>query len=188
MVRWMIGLALLSVGVPAQAQSNDLAVMVQREADGTQSLQVETLVDAPAADVWAAISTPEGWRSWAAPVAWATEDGIETSYTATAQPGDPTTIRQRFLAALPGRILVWRTVRAPAGFPHFETFSRVTSFFELVPEGERRTRVRLTMTGYPDTDAGRQLLGFFREGNRLTLERMRRRFATGPLDWSREAR
>ena len=45
--------------------------------------------------------------------------------------------------------------------------------------------MRLTGAGYPDTEAGRQLLGFFREGNRTSLEQLRQRFVTGPIDWSR---
>ena len=58
--------------------------------------------------------------------------------------------------------------------------------FHLEPAGEGRTRVRLTGAGYADSEAGRALLGFFRDGNRVSLERLRRRFASGPIDWSRE--
>ena len=153
--------------------------------DGTHVLVHETVVDASAADVWQAIATVEGWKTWAVPVAWGPEpDVIETSYTPTARPGDASTIRQRILAAVPGRLLVFRTIRAPAGFPNFETFARVTSVFELEPLGGNRTRVRLTGAGYADDEAGRQLLGFFRQGNRVSLERLRQRFATGPLDWA----
>ena len=147
----------------------------------------ETIVDAPADAVWAAISTAEGWRSWAVPAAWtspAEPDVLETSYTPTARPGDRSTIKQSFVARIPGRLLAFRTIKAPEGFPHFETYGQVTSLFEIEPVGERRTRVRLTGAGYADTQAGRQLLGFFREGNRVSLERLRQRFATGPLDWN----
>ncbi|HYJ31227.1 MAG TPA: SRPBCC domain-containing protein [Allosphingosinicella sp.] len=162
-----------------------VAVATTRGGDGRHNLTHESIVDAPPADVWRAISTAEGWRTWAVPVAWAPEpDVIETSYTPTAQPGDPSTIRQRILAAVPERLLLFRTIRAPAGFPNFDTFAAVTSAFELEPLGETRTRVRLTGAGFADTEAGRQLLGFFREGNRVSLERLRRRFATGPLDWT----
>ncbi len=161
-----------------------VSVASPRSADGTHMLVHETIVDAPAAEVWSAITTVEGWRSWAVPVAWTPEaDVIETSYSPQARLGDSSTIRQRLIVGVPGRILMFRTIKAPAGFPHFDTFQRVTSVFELEPEGERRTRVRLTGSGYADTPAGRQLLGFFREGNRVSLERLRQRFASGPLDW-----
>lgn len=153
--------------------------------DGRHRLVHETIVAAPAAEVWRAIATVEGWRTWAVPVAWGPEPNvIETSYSPEAQPGDASTIRQRILAAVPGRLFAFRTIRAPAGFPDFETFAEVTSVFELEPLGENRTRVRLTGAGYADSEAGRRLLGFFREGNRVSLERLRQRFETGPLDWA----
>ena len=162
-----------------------VAISTTRTPDGRHSLVHETVVDAPAEAVWQAISTVDGWRTWAVPVAWEPEpDVIETSYSPDARSGDPSTIRQRIMAAVPGRLLVFRTIRAPAGFPHFDTFAQVTSLFELEPVGDGRTRVRLTGSGYADSEAGRQLLGFFRDGNRVSLERLRQRFVTGPLDWS----
>ncbi|HEX8217068.1 MAG TPA: SRPBCC domain-containing protein [Allosphingosinicella sp.] len=162
-----------------------VAISTSRSSDGRHILIHETIVSASAAEVWRAISTVDGWRTWAVPVAWGPEpDVIETSYAPTARSGDPTTIRQRILAAVPERLLLFRTIRAPERFPHFETFAQVTSVIELEPVAENRTRVRLTGTGYADTDAGRQLLAFFRDGNRVSLERLRQRFATGPLDWA----
>ena len=107
------------------------------------------------------------------------------TWAAAAVRGDPSTIQQRIAAIVPGRLIAFRTVKAPQGFPNFDTFRQVTHLIELEPAGEGRTRVRLTSAGYADTDAGRQLLGFFREGNRITLERLRDRFVTGPMDWSR---
>lgn len=161
------------------------------EADGTHTLAHEVVVGAPIGDVWAAISTPQGWTTWAVPLAWsdpADRDLLETSYDPAAQPGQPQTIRQLFILRIPGRLLAWRTIKAPAGFPDFDSFSRVTSIFELIPESGSRTRVRLTMTGYADDEAGRRLIGFFDRGNALSLERLRRRFSDGPIDWQRELR
>ena len=180
-------LALLFLLMPSAAAARDVAISDRREADGTLTLSHEVVVAAPAADVWAAIATPEGWRTWAVPVSWTAADdpdSIESSYDPGARPGDPTIIRQHFLARLPGRMLVFRTTRAPQGFPHFETYARVTSFFELEAIDAARTRVRLTGTGYADDEAGRALLGFFRDGNRVSLERLRDRFVNGPRDWS----
>ena len=153
--------------------------------DGSHTLVHETVVAAPAAQVWEAISTAQGWTGWAVPVAWWDGDLLETSYAAAAVRGDPSTIQQRIAAIVPGRLIAFRTVKAPQGFPNFDTFRQVTHLIELEPAGEGRMRVRLTSAGYADTDAGRQLLGFFREGNRITLERLRDRFVTGPMDWSR---
>jgi uncharacterized protein YndB with AHSA1/START domain len=182
-----LALAALLFLAPAAAAAQSVTMDERREADGTTTLTHEIVIDAPAAEIWTAISTASGWRTWAVPVAWDSpvEPGtIETSYTPSARPGDPSTIRQRILARIPGRLLVFSTVKAPDGFPNFETFARTIGFMELEPLGERRTRVRVTGTGYPDTEAGRQILGFFRDGNRISLERLRQRFLSGPLDWA----
>lgn len=187
-----------SVSVSSDSPDLDRTVSFERVAepvamtetlapDGNRTLVHEAIVDAPAAEVWSAISTPEGWRSWAVPVAWNPEPALlETSYDPAAAPGDASTIRHRILASVPGRLLAFRTVKAPDGFPHFETFTQVTAMIELEPQGDRKTRVRIVGAGYPDDEAGRQLIGFFRNGNRISLERLRRRFAEGPIDWTRE--
>jgi hypothetical protein len=181
-------LAFLFLVLPAAAAvAQDVAVSDRREPDGTLTLSHEVVVAASAADVWAAISTPEGWRTWAVPVSWIAPDdpdSIESSYDPAARPGGPSIIRQHFLARLPGRLLVFRTTRAPQGFPHFETYARVTSVFEIEPVDAAHSRVRLTGAGYADNEAGRTLLGFFRDGNRVSLERLRDRFVTGPVDWA----
>ncbi|MGQ0559599.1 MAG: SRPBCC family protein [Sphingosinicella sp.] len=164
-----------------------VTVLDERAPDGSITLVHQGLVAAPAGDIWTAITTAEGWRGWAVPRAWMHgENELETSYSPGAQPGDPNNIRQRMLVRVPGRLLAFHTIRAPAGFPHFDTFTRVTSVIELVPLDERHTRVRILGAGYPENEAGRALLGFFREGNRVSLERLQQRFLTGPIDWSRE--
>ena len=159
------------------------------ELDGSSTLVVEVEVPAPVAEVWHAISTPEGWQSWAVPLARVVEgepDMMETSYDPAAPVGGPGTIRQLFVARIPGRLLAFRTVKAPQGFPDFDTYRNVVSVFELEPRGDRATFVRLTAHPYPDDEAGRRLLGFFERGNRASLDMLRRRFAEGPADWSKE--
>lgn len=157
------------------------AATQMRAPDGTHLMSHEVVVDAPPAEVWAAVSTVEGWKSWAVPVAWsAAPDLIETSYAPAAKPGDPSTIRQQILLRLPERLMVFRTVKAPAGFPDFDTYAKVISAFELEPAGEGRTRVRLTGTGYADSEAGRRLLGFFERGNAESLAALKARFAKAP--------
>jgi hypothetical protein len=111
---------------------------------------------------------------------------IETSYDPSAPLGAPGTIRQLFVARIPGRLLAFRTVKAPQGFPDFDTYSRVVSIFELEALAPDRTRVRLTGSPYPGTEAGRRLFAMFWQGNRISLERLRRRFAEGPAVWSKE--
>ena len=184
----MILIAAALAAAPAGAAGPVAAKAVQ-EADGSRTLVHEVVVDAPREAVWAAISTAEGWKTWAVPVAWPSEGGgIETSYTPTAIPGDPSTIRQEVLLRVPSRLMVFRTVKAPQGFPNFETYRKVTSAFELEPAGEGRTRVRLTGAGYADDEAGRSLAGFFERGNAASLDWLRTRFRDGPIDWAKKLR
>ena len=176
----LIALPSLALPVPAAAQSSTPVTVARTvEADGTTTLVHEALIDAPSAEVWQAISTPEGWMRWAVPIAWtspAEPDMLETSYDAADRPGNPSTIKQQFLVRIPGRLLAFRTVKAPEGFPHFAIYRGVTSVFELEPVGER-TRLRLTSTGYPDNEGGRALLAFFEAGNAQTLEALQKLFA-----------
>ena len=164
----------------------DISVSDSRAPNGTHTLVHELVVPAHPEQVWQAISTAEGWKTWAAPAAWAAApDIIETSYTPTAAPGDKSTIRQQLLARIPGRMVVFRTIKAPEAFPDFDTYRNVTSVLELEPVGEGSTKVRLTGAGYADSEAGRRLLGFFRKGNSASLGWLRDRFVSGPKDWSK---
>lgn len=172
MRRLIAGLLIGLAAAPSPAATKAQA------ADGTHLMTHEVVVEAPPGEVWTAISTVEGWKSWAVPVAWSpAPDLIETSYAPAAKPGDPSTIRQQILLRLPERLLVFRTVKAPAGFPDFDTYAKVVSAFELEPAGEGRTRVRLTGTGYADSEAGKRLLGFFESGNKVSLDALKARFA-----------
>lgn len=187
-----LALASLSAGtvsLPVAAQT-PVSVATRVEADGTRTLVHETIVDAPRAAVWNAISTAEGWRTWAAPVTWTVEgarDLLDTSYNPADRPGDPGTIRQQFLVRVPERLLAFRTVKAPAAFPHWASYRQVTSLFELEPAGAGRTRVRLTGVGYPADRDGQQAMRFFERGNATSLEWLRERFTRGPADWKKRA-
>lgn len=170
---------LLAAASAAPAQAVVMS-SIRQEVDGTSTLVTETVVNAPAADVWKAVSTAEGWKTWAVPVAWSpAPDELETSYAKDAKPGDATTIKQKILARVPERLMLFQTVKAPEGFPHFDTYRKVQNLLELSPEGSGRTRVRLTASGYAPTDAGRQLLRFFDQGNRETMAQLEKRFG-GP--------
>jgi uncharacterized protein YndB with AHSA1/START domain len=182
-----LALAALLFLTPTAAPAQEVSITDRHEADGTLTLSHEIIVPAARDAVYAAVATPEGWRTWATPVSWVPADdpdGIEGSYNPQARPGGTDLIRQHFVARLPGRLLVFRTVRAPQGFPHFDVYSQVTIFIELESVDTGHTRVRLTGAGYADNEAGRLLFAFFRDGNRISLERLRQRFVSGPLDWA----
>jgi uncharacterized protein YndB with AHSA1/START domain len=173
---------------PAAASSTSVVVTKGVEADSTHTLVHEVVVRAPLTEVWPAISTAEGWQTWAVPIAWMRRDLpdiLETSYDPAAKPNDAGTIHHRFTARIPGRLLAFRTVKAPAGFPHWEAYQLVSSVFELEQVGSASTRVRLTSVGYPNNQAGKQLITFFEKGNADSLEWLRQRFVEGPADWKK---
>lgn len=172
--------ALCLIAAPAAAQDR-----VATEQDGSRTLVSEAWMPVQPAAVWQAVSTAEGWKRWAVRNAWATPGDptlIETSYQAEARQGDAANIQQRFVAQLPGRLLVFRTVRTPPGFPHAEEFLKITQFLELSEEAGG-TRVRLTGVNYPAGSAGDQLLDFFKTGNRSTLDNMAATLSLVPLDF-----
>src|SRR5688500_470611 len=114
-------------GAPGAHAQTAEAVTATRlvEADGSTTLVHEVTVPASPEDVWLAISTAEGWMRWAVPIAWQDAAGpgtLETSYDPADTPGSPSTIRQQFVAAIPGRMLAFRTVKTPEGFPEAETY------------------------------------------------------------------
>ena len=189
MTRAVLVLFLAAISAAPAFASPEAEARTIVDMDGVGTILAEVEVPAPVAEVWNAVSTPEGWQSWAVPLARGVAgepDMIETSYDAAAPVGGPGTIRQLFVARVPNRILAFRTVKAPQGFPDFDTYRKVVSVFELEPRGDGATFVRLWAHPYPDDEAGRRLRAFFERGNRSTLDMLRRRFAEGPIDWSKE--
>ena len=170
-------LALLAIAAPASAQQN-----IAIEADGSRTMTHEVWIPAPEQVVWQAVSTADGWKSWAVPNAWMTGNLMETSYAPDAKQGDPANIQHRFSTLIPGVLLSFQTVRTPPGFPHAAAFMGVSQFFELIGEAGG-TRVRLTGRNYPAGAEGTALLDFFQQGNRTTLDRLAARFGLAPLDF-----
>ena len=192
MMRRLAALLLLAAATPAFATPPTalapVTEQVRAEADGTSSLSHTVIVPASPGAVWNAITTVDGWKTWAVPVAWIKPDRpqvIETSYNPAARPGDPMNIENEFTDRVPGQKLVFHTIKAPTGFAHFEALQRVTQTIELVPEGNG-TRVSLTGTGYANDESGKAVLAFFKGGNRVSLEMLRDRFANGPIDWTKK--
>ena len=183
---------LASSAATSSARAVPPVIVSQRtEADGTHTLVHEVVVNATIHEVWAAISTAEGWKTWAVPVAWMSAEQpevLETSYDPAARPGDRGNIQQRFTAKIPGRLLAFRTVKAPASFPNWTSYQLVSSVIELEQLRATSTRVRLTGVGYPGTPAGKQLVAFFSKGNAASLNALRLRFAEGPIDWNKRLR
>jgi uncharacterized protein YndB with AHSA1/START domain len=161
------------------------------DAEGRRVLQQSVEVPAAVADVWAAWTTSEGFRSWAAPVAaidLRLGGLMETSYDVRAGLGAPNNIRNEIVAFVPRRMLAMRNRQAPPNTPFdAATFQSLHTVLLMEPLGDKSTRVTVVQPGYGSGAAYDGVYRHFAWGNGWTLERLRERFVKGPADWSRMA-
>jgi uncharacterized protein YndB with AHSA1/START domain len=153
------------------------------EPNGDRVIRLSVEAAAPSEDVWRALTTADGWKSFS--VAFAVVDMkvggiIETSYNPKAQPGDPDNIKNEIVAYVPGRILAIRCVQAPRNFVHKPEFFATSTLMELVPHGKDKTLVTLTAVGYRPGEAYDDLLKKFQWGDAYTLDKLRQRFEPHP--------
>lgn len=172
---------------PDWRQFRDVANSSYAEPDGDRVLQLSIVVKATPAEVWRAFTTGEGYREWVAPVAQidlAVDGMIEASYNAGAKMGDPDNIKNRIVAYVPGRMFSIRNVQAPKQLPYRELFPQISTTIELEDLGQGRTRVMLTAVGYGQGVGFDTLYSHFEWGNAYTLNALKTRFDTGPIDWA----
>lgn len=169
----------------AQAEVKDTSY---RDAGGHRVQQLETVIAAPVAKVWAAFTTDAGFQSWAAPVAHVTlgNDGmIEASYKKSAKIGDPDNIKNRIVAYVPERVLVLANENAPKGAPFdAEAFTKIRTIIEFQDLGDGRTRVVESGVGYGEGAEFDSVYKHFRAGNEYEFELLADLFTKGPVDWT----
>lgn len=157
------------------------------EPDGDRVLALSTMVPAPPAKVWEALSTAEGWKTWAVPFAevdFRVGGLIETSYDPAATKAD---IANEIVAYVPERLLVLHNARTPGDFVDNATFATLATVVELQPAGAGATKVSFIQVGYRPTEAYQRMYARFEWGNAYSLDELRKRFANGPIDWSKAA-
>ena len=182
-MRLVVLVAALTVmaGGPAAAQTADRLVDTSSvEPNGHRIIQQSIEIPAPAAEVWSALTTSEGWRRLGvsfAQVDFRTGGVIETGYARGATLGARDNIRNQIVAYVPGRMLAIRNVQAPSDFQHAAEYAQTATVIELDPVDEGRTRVTLTATGFAPGPAFDALYAFFRRGNGYTLELLRDSFS-----------
>jgi hypothetical protein len=160
-----------------------------KASDGTRVLRHDVVVPASTAEVYVALTTAEGWRTWAVPFAVMTPVFgagaiLETSYNPNAKPGEATNIKNKVLAYIPERMFAFQSVQAPTGFKHADLLAHIFTVAELERVSAKRTRIRLSMLGYGDGQAFDELYGVFARGNAWTMSKLAERFEKGPIDWN----
>jgi uncharacterized protein YndB with AHSA1/START domain len=190
---WLRGLLTLFAlaGAAATAAPSSVIDASRGEPDGTRTMHMSIEVPAPAAEVWTALTTSEGWRGWAAPMAqvdFRLGGVIETSYNAAAVPGAAGNIRNEIVAYVPQRMLAIRNVQAPLktsfDVPTFQSLHTVV-FVDAVDD--RRSRVSFVQPGYRSGEPWDTVYKHFAWGNAWTLEQLKLRFEQGPVDWKKRA-
>ena len=182
--RLTVLLALTATGVEAQAVDDRSFVT----SGGEPVQRLETVLDAPVAEVWALLTTSEGLRSWMAPVVevelrnggrW------EASYDVSKRIGDPGNIVNEVVAYVPEKLLVLRVESAPPGYPLDLDLVRSTrAIFELEPLERDRTRLSVTGVGYGGGTEWDTIYRVGLSGNRASLLQLHERIMSGPTEWT----
>jgi uncharacterized protein YndB with AHSA1/START domain len=142
---------------------------------GDKVLRLTVDLPVPAETAYAAWSSAEGWEAFAvrhARVDFRPGGIIETTYGETFTPGARENIRNEILAILPNRLLTFRNIQAPPGFPHDAEFQTTITVLEFADLGAGRSRLTLSGVGFKPGAAYDALFAMFLEGNAQTLEKL----------------
>jgi uncharacterized protein YndB with AHSA1/START domain len=184
----LLSAALLSSMTVAQA--GGIKDTSFRDADGHRVQQLETVIDAPVAKVWAAFTTDEGFKTWGAPVVHITpgHDGmIEASYFPTSKIGDAENIRNRIVVYFPEHLLVIHNEHVPKGGPFKqEVIDKIRTMFEFQDIGGGKTRLIESGVGYGEGADFDSMYTHFRNGNAEEFMLLEKSFVSGPIDWKAE--
>ncbi|XUU61059.1 SRPBCC family protein [Erythrobacter sp. HA6-11] len=175
---------------PVSAFGQETKSEVIEENDGTRTLIHEAVIDAPVADVWASLSTEEGWKMWGPSKAWfdlRLGGSIETSYYPDAVQGDPRNIVHRIIAFVPERMMALQVVQAPENGPvSLETIKQTWGVYELEPISEIQTRMRIIGLGYGSDETSSRMIEFFKTGNVYSINLLKKNLADARAQASQE--
>ncbi len=138
--------------------------------------------------VWQAVSTSEGLRTFVAPVAeveMKTGGHYYTNYNAAAKIGDPGTIYNTVLAYIPLEMVAIHVKLFAPFFPEpVAQADRLTAILQIHDAGKGRVRVSEIMTGWQAGEDWDKAYHFFQTGNAYVLGQLYKRFAVGPRQWT----
>lgn len=141
----------------------------------------EAVVNAPLERVWDAFTTKAGMESWMVAngdIEPRVGGRMRTSYRKGADLDGETAIHQTILSVDPGRMLSYRTVKSPAGFPFAAAIGQTWNVVYFEPVEGGRTKVTVKMFGYSGDPDSQKMRAFFEVGNKATLDALVKRFAT----------
>jgi uncharacterized protein YndB with AHSA1/START domain len=150
-----------------------------------RAIDKEVVVAAAPEQVWQAWTTRDGITSFFAPEARIEPrvGGLfEIHINPYAEPGLRGADDMRFLALQPPRMLSF-TWNAPPSLPEARA-QRTVVIVRLHPVGERETRVTLHHTGWGDGGEWDKAYAYFDRAWGNVLANLKKRFDSGPIDWT----
>lgn len=150
-----------------------------------RSLDKQVVVAAGVDEAWAAWTTREGITSFFAPEAEIDArvgGAFHIFIDPYGKPGMKGADTMRFMALQPKRMLSFEW-NAPPSLPAARE-QRTFVVVRLEPIGERQTRVTLHHTGWGDGGEWDQAYAYFDRAWGNVLDNLRKRFETGPVDWT----
>lgn len=142
----------------------------------------EAVLNAPPEAVWKAWTTKEGIESWM--VAKTELDlkvgGIwKTSYSKDSTLDDDASIHQQLLSIDPGRMLSFRTIKSPKGFPYAEPIAKTWVVVYIDPVGAAKSKVTVKMLGFTEDALSQDMRSKFIVGNKYTVDKLVEKFGKG---------
>ena len=181
----------ISLGTAQAREAYTIKDTSFRDEFGQRVQQLVLDVDASPAEVWKALTTDEGIKRWAAPIAHVDlmNGGMwESSYSLSSHIGDRENIRNQIIAYVPGRLLVFHNVHVPKGAPpDFALLPAIRTILQIEPLGHGRARVTQSGVGYGEGAGFDGLYAHFNAGNRFVFEGLAKALTGKPVDWQAEA-
>jgi len=177
-----IGLLLLPAALAFGQDKTTMqgAVKVNKILTPAKELRFEVEVPAPVDQVWQAMSTAEGLKTWLTPDAKVDlRPGGDwlAIFPGGAAPGGGTIV-----SFVPEKSITLRAM-APTQFPTVRQ-ERTLAVFELRRLDTNTTRVTLRQTGWKEGKEWDDAYEYLSKGNPQLLNAMRQRFVSGPIDWA----
>ena len=156
--------------------------------DGERVQRLEIVIpNVTAKQVWEAVSTSAGLRSFVAPVTeveMKTGGHYYTNYNPAARIGDPGTVLNTVLTYVPLEMVAIHVKLGskifPASVAEADQLSAIMQFKDL---GNGSVRVSEIMTGWQSGDDWDKVYKFFQTGNAYVLGQLCKRFEVGPRKW-----
>lgn len=139
----------------------------------------EAIINAPPSEVWKVFTTPEGFKLLGPAVVdidFRVGGLMRSSYDPKVDLASDKAIHNQIIAFEPGRMLAFRIVQPPKGFPFMNAYKSTWSVATFTDLGDGRTSLRLAGMGYTAEAESQAMRNFFKSGNAWTIKKLQSHF------------